>query len=186
MRSHGIATFDELMRHSTDDPGGPEGPRGIAWFWDAVIKDLDIRFAKPYTQVVDLSRGDPWARWCVGGELNIVTSCLDKWLGTPTESQTALRWEGEDGAVRSLTYGELHAEVCRLAAALRRLGVKKGDVVAIFMPMVPEIVVALFAIARIGAIVLPLFSGYGAAAVSSRLNAAAAKALFTADGFLSP
>jgi len=174
MRAHGIQTFDELMRRSTDD---------IAWFWDAVIKDLDIRFAKPYTQIVDLSKGDPWARWCVGGKLNIVESCLDKWLGTPTEHRAALRWEGEDGAVRSLTYAELHAEVSRMSAALRRLGVKKGDVVAIFMPMVPEIAVALFASARIGAIILPLFSGYGAEAVSSRLNAAGAKVLFTADGF---
>jgi acetyl-CoA synthetase len=186
MRAHGIATFDELMRRSTedsDDPGGPEDPRGIAWFWDAVIQDLDIRFAKPYSQVVDLSQGDPWPRWCVGGELNIVQSCLDKWLGTPTENQAALHWEGEDGAVRSLTYAELHAEVCRTAAALRRLGVRKGDVVAIFMPMIPEIVVALFAVARIGAIVLPLFSGYGPQAVASRLIAAGAKVLFTADGF---
>jgi acetyl-CoA synthetase len=174
MRAHGIATFDELMRRSTDD---------IQWFWEAVLRDLDIRFSKPYTKIVDLSRGDPWARWCVGGELNITTNCLDKWLGTPIENQVALRWEGEDASVRTLTYGELHAEVLRMAAALRRLGIKKGDVVGIFMPMVPEIAVAFLAIARIGAIVLPLFSGYGPEAVSSRLNAAGAKALFTADGF---
>ena len=177
MRAHEIQTFDDLMRRSTEDS------EAISWFWDAVIQDLDIRFTKPYSQIVDLSQGDPWARWCVGGELNIVESCLDKWLDTPTKDQAAIRWEGEDGAVRSLTYAELHAEVSRTAAALRRLGVKKGDVVALFMPMIPEIAVALFAVARIGAIVLPLFSGYGPAAVSSRLNAAAAKVLFTADGF---
>ncbi|MGH9783722.1 MAG: AMP-binding protein, partial [Terriglobia bacterium] len=177
MRAHGIATFDELMRRSTEDA------EGIAWFWDAVLRDLDIRFSKPYAKIVDLSRGDPWARWCVGGELNIVTNCLDKWLGTPVENQIALRWEGEDGAVRALTYGELHAEVLRMAAALRRLGIKKGDVVGIFMPMVPEIAVAFLAIARIGAIVLPLFSGYGVEAIASRLKAAGATALFTADGF---
>ncbi len=174
MQAHGIETFDELMRRSTDD---------IAWFWDAVIEDLDIRFTRPYTRIVDLSQGDPWARWCVGGKLNIVQSCLDKWLATPTANHAALRWEGEDGSVRSLTYSQLHAEVCRTAAALRRLGVRKGDVVAVFMPMIPEIVVAVFAVARIGAIVLPLFSGYGPEAVSSRLNASGAKVLFTADGF---
>ena len=174
MRARGIETFDELMRRSTDD---------IAWFWNAVIEDLDIRFTKPYTQVVDLSQGDPWARWCVGGKLNIVQSCLDKWLAAPTADRAALRWEGEDGSVRALTYSQLHAEVCRMAAALRRLGIRKGDVVAVFMPMIPEIVVAVFAAARIGAVVLPLFSGYGPEAVSSRLNASGAKVLFTADGF---
>ena len=180
MRAHGIKTFDELMRRSTEDPGARGG---IDWFWDAVIRDLDIRFSKPYEKILDTSQGDAWARWCVGGELNIVASCLDKWLGTETEHRLALRWEGEEGSVRALTYGELRREVVRMARALRRLGVEKGDVVAIFMPMVPEIAIALLAVARIGAIALPLFSGYGAEAVSSRLNAAGAKALFTADGF---
>ncbi|OFW38854.1 MAG: AMP-dependent synthetase, partial [Acidobacteria bacterium RIFCSPLOWO2_12_FULL_60_22] len=174
MKAHSIPTFDALLERSTAD---------IEWFWNAVIQDFDIRFFTPYQKILDTSQGDPWARWCVGGRLNIVSSCLDKWLGTPTENRVAVRWEGEEGSVRTLTYRELHQEVCQMAAALRRLGVKKGDVVGIFMPMTPEIVIALLAIARIGAIVLPLFSGYGAEAVSSRLLAAEAKVLFTADGF---
>ncbi|MBI4465290.1 MAG: AMP-binding protein, partial [Acidobacteria bacterium] len=174
MRAHSLPTFDALLRRSTED---------IDWFWDAVIDDLDIRFFKPYEKILDTSQGDPWARWCVGGQMNMVQSCLDKWIGTEIENRAALRWEGEEGAARTLTYGELHREVCRMAGALRKLGLKKGDVIALLMPMVPEIVIALFAIARIGGIILPLFSGYGAEAVSERLVAAGAKVLFTADGF---
>jgi acetyl-CoA synthetase len=174
MKAHSIPTFEDLMRRSTDD---------IAWFWDAVIRDLDIRFFTPYEKILDTSEGEPWARWCVGGRLNIVHNCLDKWIGTETENRIALRWEGEDGSVRTLTYGELHCETARMAGVLRRLGVKKGDIVAIFMPMVPEIVVALLAVGRIGAIALPLFSGYGPEAVASRLASSGARVLFTADGF---
>jgi len=100
MRKHGSATFDELMRRSTDD---------IEWFWNAVIDDLDIRFRTPYTQIVDLSRGEPWAEWCVGGRMNIVDNCLDKWMGTAAEQRVAVRWEGEEGDIegvgRTLTYG---------------------------------------------------------------------------------
>jgi acetyl-CoA synthetase len=181
MRRHGIANFNELMRRSTED---------IAWFWNAVIADLGIRFRVPYSKVVDLSRGEPWAEWCVGGRMNIVESCLDRWLEPNTAAgegnraqHLAVIWEGEEGTTRSLTYEELNSQVKTMAAALRSLGVSKGDVVAIFMPMTPEIAVALLAIARIGAIILPLFSGYGAEAVASRLRASGAKAMFTADGF---
>ena len=174
LKQYGIASFDEFWKRSTED---------IEWFWNAVLTDLDIHFSTAYDKVVDLSRGDPWARWCVGGRMNIIHSCLDKWLGTPAEHRIAVRWEGEEGAVRTLAYGELHREALRMAAALRRLGIGAGDVVALYMPMTPEIVIALFAIGRIGAIVLPLFSGYGPDAVASRLNSAGAKALFTADGF---
>lgn len=173
MRRHGISSFDDLLERSTGD---------IAWFWDTVIRDLQIEFYEPYRQVVDLSAGYPWARWCVGGVMNIVHNCLDKYIGTPKESQTALKWEGEDSAVRSLTYGELCLEVNRLANGLRTLGLEKGDAIGLFMPMTPEIVIALLAIAKIGGVILPLFSGYGAGAVAVRLQDAKAKALFTADG----
>jgi acetyl-CoA synthetase len=115
--------------------------------------------------------------------MNIVHNCLDKWIGTPVENRVALRWEGEEGQTRALTYGDLYREVNRMANALRVLGIGKGDVVAIYMPMVPEIAVALFAIAKIGAIILPLFSGYGAEAVITRLSDAGGRALLTCDGF---
>jgi acetyl-CoA synthetase len=115
--------------------------------------------------------------------MNIVHNCLDKYMGTPTEEQTALIWEGEAGQTLSLTYGELYRQVNQAANALRSLGLGKGDAIGVYMPMTPEIAVALLAIAKIGGILLPLFSGYGAGAVAERLADAGAKAMFTADGF---
>ncbi|HET7091716.1 MAG TPA: AMP-binding protein [Anaerolineae bacterium] len=173
MDRHNIASFDELMRRSTSD---------IAWFWEAVLQELDIRFYTPYTQIVDLSRGIAWPEWCVGGVMNIVHNCLDKYAGTPDDDRIALRWEGEEGSVRALTYAELRREVNKAANALRALGLSKGDAIGVFMPMTPEIVVALLAIVKIGGVFLPLFSGFGAQAIASRLADAGAKALFTADG----
>jgi acetyl-CoA synthetase len=172
MDAHGIASYEELLRRSED----------IEWFWDAVIRQLHIEFYEPYTKVVDLTSGPEWARWCVDGKLNIVHNAVDKWIGTPTEKRVAIRWEGEDGATRELTYAELHREVNRAANALRALGLGRGDAVGVYMPMTPEIAVALLAIAKIGGVILPLFSGFGAGACAARLNDAGAKALFTADG----
>jgi acetyl-CoA synthetase len=119
----------------------------------------------------------------VGGSLNIVHNCLDKYLGTATEGHIALLWEGEGGQTRSLTYGDLARKVNQAANALRSLGLGKGDAIGLYMPMVPELVVALLATAKIGAIILPLFSGYGSGAVAARLRDAQAKALVTADGY---
>ncbi len=174
LKRHGLKDWDELWQRSVDD---------IEWFWEAVLEDLGIQFYEPYERIVDLSKGYPWARWCVGGKMNIVHNCLDKWMETPKADQIALRWEGEEGETRSLTYRELHREVNRVANGLRALGIGKGDAVGLYMPMVPEIAIALLAIAKIGAVILPLFSGYGPGAVATRLADAEAKALFTADGF---
>lgn len=174
MDRHGIGSLDDLQRRSTAD---------IAWFWDAVLADLDVRFYESYSAVVDLSAGPAWPRWCVGGIMNVVHNCLDKYAGTPTDAHAAIRWEGEDGDSRAVTYAELRQDVNRAANALRSLGIGPGDVVGAFMPMVPEIAAAMLAVIKVGAIFLPLFSGYGAGAVASRLADAGAKALFTADGF---
>jgi acetyl-CoA synthetase len=170
---HRLVSYDELMRRSITD---------IAWFWDAVLREFDIQFYKPYSRVVDLSDGKPWARWCVGGEMNIVHNMLDRYAGTEIDNRLAIKSEIEDGTTRSLTYKELREETDKMAAALRTLGLGKGDAVGVFMPMVPEIVIAMLAIIKIGGIFLPLFSGFGAAAIVSRLNDAEAKALFTAAG----
>ncbi|NPA31674.1 MAG: AMP-binding protein, partial [Chloroflexi bacterium] len=174
MRRHNIPDYDTLMQRSTDD---------IAWFTEAVLDYLGIEFYEPYTQIVDLSRGPQWPRWCVGGKMNIVHNLLDKYMGTETEHRPALIWEGEEGATRTMTYGELAREVNRAANALRSLGLGKGDAIGLYMPMTPEIVIALLAIAKIGGVILPLFSGYGVDAVVTRLKDADAKALFVADGF---
>jgi acetyl-CoA synthetase len=174
MDRHGLRSFDELLRRSVTD---------LEWFWTAVLDDLGIEFYQPYDKVVDLSGGIAWARWCVGGRMNIVHNCLDKWIGTDVEHRVALRSEDEQGTVTVLTYGELAREAGRCANAMRALGIGRGDRVALFMPMSPELVAAFFAIMKLGAIVLPLFSGYGADAVATRLRDADAVLVFTSDGF---
>ena len=173
MRLHRIADFDELMKRSTSD---------VAWFTDAVLKFLDIRFYEPYSQVVDLSGGIQFPKWCVGGVMNIVHNCVDKRQSSVIGDQLSVVWEGEEGIVKSLTYGELYKEVNKTANALHSLGLGKGDAIGLFMPMTPEIVIALLAVAKIGGIILPLFSGYGAGAIVSRMTDADAKVLFAADG----
>src|SRR5438094_2089389 len=168
-----LGTYDVLMQRSIT---------AIAWFSDTVLRDLDIQFSRPYSQIVDLSEGKPWPKWCVGGEMNIVHNMVDKYAGTEIDNRLAIKSEIEDGTTRTLTYKELREEVNRMATALRSLGLGKGDAIGVFMPMVPEIVVAMLAIIKIGGIFLPLFSGFGAAAIVSRLKDADAKALFTAAG----
>lgn len=175
MDRHGIATYDELLRRSTED---------VAWFWDAVVRDLGIDWYQPYEQVVDLSRGVPWATWFRGARMNVANDCVDKHALGDRRDQPAVLWEGEEGATRTLTYAELQREVNRFAHALTSLGVGQGDRVGIFMPMIPETVVAIMAVAKVGAIFTPIFSGYGPQAVATRLSDAEAKVLITADGFL--
>ncbi len=173
MRAHGLSDLAALQKKSTED---------IAWFWDAVLADLGIEFYQPYQQIVDLSPGIQWPKWCVGGKLNIVHNCLDKWIDTPVQNRVAVRWEGEEGQTRLLSYRDLWVAVNQCANALRNLGLGKGDAIGLYMPMTPEIVIALLAIAKIGGIILPLFSGYGSSAVATRLADADAKLLFTSDG----
>jgi acetyl-CoA synthetase len=174
MQRQGLADYDALHRRSIEDP---------AWFWDAVCQDLEIEWYEPYDQVLDLSAGLPWATWFRGGKLNYVHNCLDKRASGPDSQRLAIVWEGEDGVVRRLTYADVLAEVNRLANALRALGVGKGDRVGLFMPMTPEVAIASFACSKLGAIYIPLFSGYAAGAVASRLQDGEVKVLITADGF---
>jgi acetyl-CoA synthetase len=175
MRRHDIDDFHELVRRSQDD---------IEWFWDAVVQDLGIEFFEPYQQILDDSKGPQWPKWFVGGRINLVHNCVDRHAASAEASQRhALLWEGEDGAIRDLDYAELAAEVARAANGLEALGVSEGDAVGVYMPMVPEAVIAMYACAKMGAIYLPIFSGFGAPAIATRLNDAQAKVLITADGF---
>jgi acetyl-CoA synthetase len=169
---HGLASFDDLVRRSIDEP---------EWFWGAVVEFLGIPFAEPYERVLDTSKGIEWATWFVGGKLSLADVCLDRWAAVAPD-RVAVRWEGEDGEQRSWTYAELRVEADSLAAHLQSAGIGRGDAVGIFLPMLPETVAALLAVMKLGAVFLPLFSGYGPEAVASRLNDAAAKALITADG----
>ncbi len=175
MRAHGIETYRELVERSQDD---------IEWFWDAAVKDLGIEFFRPYEAVLDASKGPAWPRWFVGGRVNLTYNCVDRHASTPeSAARRALIWEGEDGDVREVTFAKMCAEVNRIANGLLELGVRKGDAVGVYMPMVPEAVMGAYAIAKIGAIYMPIFSGFGAPAVATRLNDARAKVLLTADGF---
>ncbi len=155
-----------------------------AWFWQSVLEFLDIRFYEPYDQVLDTSKGAPWPVWCAGGKTNVVLNCIDRHRDTPVWDSCWIVWDGEDGARRELTYREMDAEISRFASALRARGYGKGDIIGLYMPMVPEGFAAMFAILKIGAIVLPLFSGFGPQPIQVRLNDAGARAVVTVDGTL--
>ncbi len=174
MAEHGIDSFEHLQRLSVDDP---------AWFWGKAATFLGVPFETPWTEVLDTSKGIPWAQWFVGGTTNLASACIDRWVDVTPDAE-AVRWEGEDGEVRTLTFEQLQSHVDALARFLRHRGIGARDAVGIFLPMLPETVIATLAVAELGAIFLPLFSGYGADAVAVRLNDAGAKALITADGFL--
>jgi acetyl-CoA synthetase len=174
MNRHEITSFKELIERSTTD---------LEWYWDAAVHDVGLAFYKGYDSVLDQSEGVPWTTWFPGAKMNLVQSCLDRHLHSDHKDKTALIWEGEPGEVRKLTYEELSAEVCRLANALQRTGVTKGDRVGIFMPLTPECAIALLACCKVGAIYIPLFSGYGPEAIATRLNDCGAKLLICADGF---
>jgi acetyl-CoA synthetase len=173
MRTHGIASYEELVKRSQTD---------IEWFWDAVVKDLGIEFFQPYSSVCDRSNGPQWATWFGGGTINLAHNCVDRWAEA-TPEKMAVVWEGEDGSTSSWTYAELRERTDRLAHGLASLGVGDGDRVGIFVPMCPDIVAAVMACAKLGAIYLPIFSGYGADAVATRLRDSEAMVLLTADGF---
>src|SRR6185312_12642426 len=174
LRATGQGDYDALAAKAEADP---------AWLTEEVFRFCDVRFYRHHDRMLDLSRGHPWARWCVGGTTNIVLNCIDRHRGTPVWDQTFLVWEGEDKQEqRRQTYREFAGDVSRLAFALRNLGIGKGNVVAIYMPNLPETFVAFFAILKIGAIVMPLFSGFGPAPILSRLNHGQARAVITANG----
>ena len=173
MRALGVASYEELLRRADAEP---------EWFYDGLLRHLDYRFYRPYERVLDASAGAPWTRWCVGGSTNVVLNAVDRWRGTPTYDKPALVWEGEDGARRDYSYREVDCEVCRFAGALRSLGLGRGDMIAIYMPNVPEAMFAMLAVAKIGAVLMPLFSGFGAEAMLSRLELGRARALVTVDG----
>ena len=174
LKKAGAADLASLSEHADADP---------AWLMQQVMDFCDFRFYKPWTQMLDTSAGIARARWCVGGTTNIVLNCLDRHRGTPTWDQPYLVWEGEDPqAQRTLTYREFDAEVCRLAGALQALGIGRGDRVGLFMPNLPETFIAFFAVLKMGAIVMPLFSGFGPQPLIARLNDGEAKAVLTVDG----
>ncbi|MDQ3131187.1 MAG: AMP-binding protein [Acidobacteriota bacterium] len=174
MKQVGVSTFDELYQFSINE---------TERFTHEVLKFLDIRFNPPYEKLLDLSDGIEFPQWCVGAGLNITEMCLDRWQTDEMKNQTAIIWEGEEGNTETLTYAELFEQVQICAVGLRADNFGKGDAIGIHLPMIPETIVVLLAVNRIGAIAVPVFSGYGVEAIASRMNAVGAKAIFTTRHF---
>jgi acetyl-CoA synthetase len=171
LRRLGCADYPALHRLSLEEPDR---------FWRAVAADLELALVRPWDAVVDESRGIEWATWFEGARLNAATACLHVWAERTPDGLAAV-FRGEDGARRAWTFAELSRETVRLAEALRDLGVGAGDRVAIYMPMSPDAAVAMHACAHIGAVQVPIFSGFAAPAIVQRLQDSGAKAILTAD-----
>jgi acetyl-CoA synthetase len=174
-RKLGFEEYAELVRFSEDEPER---------FWPAAIEDMGLEFSQPWDEVVDLSLGPEWATWFVGGKLNLAWNCVHRWAHGDRADAEAAVWQSEDGERQALTYRELSTEVTRLAEALAALGVGPGDRVAIFLPMSPEVAIASHACAHLGAVQVPVFSGFAAPAIAARLRHAEAKVVVTADASL--
>ena len=171
MRRLGCADYHELHRCSVEEPDR---------FWPAVVDDLGIEFSHPWERVLDTSDGPAWARWFVGGRVNVARACVHDWAQRTPDAPAAV-FRGENGDRRELAFAELATEVTRFAEALVALGVEPGDRVAIFMPMSPAVAVASHACAHVGAVQVPIFSGFAAPAILQRLQDSEAKVLVCAS-----
>jgi acetyl-CoA synthetase len=174
-RRLGAERYADLHRISVEEPER---------FWPALIEDLGLEFSEPWDSVVDSSRGIEWSTWFNGGKLNVAWNCVHRWAAGDLAEQEAAVWQGEDGTRLALTWRELSDEVFRLAEGLASIGIGEGDAVGIFLPMSPQVAIASHACAHIGAVQVPIFSGFAAPAISARLADAKAKAIITADGSL--
>src|SRR6266567_5441422 len=169
MKRLGFSDRDAFLRFSSAEPER---------FWDEIMREMRVEWFEPYQQVADTSRGPEWARWFPGGRLNIAHNCLDRWAGT---DRIACLWEAESGAARTVTFAALRADANRVANGLRALGLEPGDRVALCMPMVPGTLSILYGCFKAGLTVVPIFAGFGAGAIATRLEDSGARVLFTAD-----
>lgn len=174
MKRWGYDDLAALHRDSVDKPD---------WFWRVALDDLGIAFTTPWVQVSDASEGHPFPRWFVGGRLNVATLCVERHAADPEAAcRAAVISEGDDGTRREMNFAELGDEVERVAAGLVALGIGQGDRVGLFLPVLPEAAVTLLACAKIGAVAVPAFSGYGPEPLAARLRAAEVSVLVTVDG----
>ena len=175
MRRNGIDSYEQLVRRSQEDPG---------WFWAVAVDDLGLEFSKPWSAIYDDSKGIEWTTWFVGAKLNLAWNCVHRHARGARANSEAVVFSGEDGERRSLSFAELSDAVTRLAEGLASLGVGEGDVVAVYLPMSPEALIASHACAHLGAVQVPIFSGFAAHAVADRLADAGATVVITADASL--
>ncbi|KYK21674.1 acetyl-coenzyme A synthetase [Thermoplasmatales archaeon SG8-52-2] len=170
MDDHGIKTLEELHKKSEN----------WEWFWDEISNEL-VEWYKPYDKLVEWDA--PWVKWFLGAKYNIVNDALDKHVKSWRKNKVAFIFEGEPGDVKKYTFNDLYIEVNKLANALRKIGIKKGDRIGIYLPMIPELPIAMLACAKIGAIHSVVFSGFSSLAFRDRINDCKAKAVITCDGF---
>jgi acetyl-CoA synthetase len=170
-RTSHVKSMDEYRRLYKAAEADPEK------FWSEIAREL--HWFAPWTKVLEWNL--PWAKWFVGGKINLSYNCLDRHMSTARRTKTALIWEGEPGEVRTLTYEQLLQEVCKLANALKALGIKSGDRVALYMGLTPELAIAMLACARIGAVHSVIFGGFAAHALVDRITDAQAVAVITQD-----
>ena len=173
-RIKSLDDYQELWNHAAADP-----PK----FWAELARE-DLHWFTPFTKALDWN--EPFANWFVGGKTNVSYNCLDRNLTAHLGDRTAIIWEGEPGEERRLTYAELHREVCKFANVLKGLGVRAGDRVSIYMPMVPELAVAMLACARIGAIHSVVFGGFASHELATRIDDATPKLIVTASCGIEP
>jgi len=174
IQAHGIKSYQDLVRQSTSD---------IRWFWGNLPDWLELEWFSEPKDVYDASKGIEWTRWYIGGRINVAYNVLDRIVKRGLGNRVAMTWIGEDDRVVQLTYNEMLDHVNRFSNLLVDLGVKKGDVVAIYAPIMPETVVAMLASMRVGAIASPIFSGFAPEAVADRLRMGEAKVVVTVDGY---
>ncbi len=173
MKKHCISSLEELTQKAKDD---------LEWFWQSVDKDIEIVWDAPYTKTLDISKGIAWSKWFVNGKTNIYKSSVEK-FAKKNPKNIAYHFVSEDGQTSKISYSELDSKVSKLTNGLKSLGVKKGDVVAIYLPMIEEAILAILAASKIGAVQTVIFSGYSSESLHIRLQDCKAKILFVSDGF---
>lgn len=173
IKKHNLSSLEELSKKANEN---------LEWFWKEVEKEIGIVWDKPYEKILDLSDGLPWSKWFVGGKTNIYKSSVEK-FSKLQPTKIAYTFVSEDGTSSQITYSELHKKSSKLANSLKSLGVKKGDVIAIYLPMIEESIIAILASAKIGAVQTVIFSGYSSESLKIRLQDCDAKILFVCDGF---
>jgi len=173
MKKHNISSLEELSYKAKNN---------LEWFWKSVDEDIGILWSKPYSKVLDVSKGIEWSKWFVGGKTNIYVSSVEKFT-KETPEKIAYYFESEDGKKSQTTYAELNSKVSKLANGFKSLGVKKGDVIAIYLPMIEQAIISILAAAKIGAVQTVIFSGYSSESLHVRLQDCNAKVLLISDGF---
>ncbi len=173
MKKHNISSLDELSKKAKND---------VEWFWQSVDKDIGIVWDVPYEKTLDTSKGIAWSKWFVNGKTNIYKSSVEKFT-KQNPQKIAYYFVSEDGGTSEISYSQLDIKVSKLANAMKSIGVKKGDVIAIYLPMIEEAIITILAASKIGAIQTVIFSGYSSESLHIRLDDCKAKILFVSDGF---